>query len=341
MASVAPTAAAVPRTYADLRRSVEEVIGRGRQSIEVAWVRTYHETGRLISEHLLLNQVRADYGAKVIARLSDETRVSRRTLHECVQFYRCFPIVRPGAQLAWNQYRLLCQVADPKVRSELMTQIEKRDWNKADLEARVRAINAGIEATSEGTNGVAKKSTLRILKPRQGTPGLYRVVRRDGGLAGDVGFKLYLPLSSAEARGVAAGAIVRWGEDGFSAAKEASSAELFTYQATVRRVLDGDTLLMTIALPHYGMDEKLRLRGLDCPEMDTAEGRAAKRFVDVLLADAESVTITTSKVDKYDRYLADVHVRRSSGEEVFLNNALLENGHAVPMGAEEMTDWVP
>lgn len=69
----------------------------------------------------------------------------------------------------------------------------------------------------------------------------------------------------------------------------------------------------------------------------------------MLLVDAAEVTIATSKVDKYDRYLADVHIRRTKDEgqetsdlpEVFLNNALLENGHAVPMGAEEMTDRTP
>jgi endonuclease YncB( thermonuclease family) len=89
------------------------------------------------------------------------------------------------------------------------------------------------------------------------------------------------------------------------------------------------------------MDEKLRLRGLDCPEMDTPEGKAAKLFTEALLVDAVEVIITTSKVDKYDRYLADVHIRHTDGEVVFLNNVLLENGHAVPMGAEEMADWTP
>jgi hypothetical protein len=42
-----------------------------------------------------------------------------------------------------------------------------------------------------------------------------------------------------------------------------------------------------------------------------------------------------------NRCFADVHIRRADGEEVFLNNAILENGHAVPMGAEEMADWTP
>ena len=341
MAAAPSNARVVVRTYEDLRHRVEAVIVAGRQSIEDAWVRTYHETGRLIAAHLLLHEDRADYGAKVFARLSKETGISGRTLHECVQFHRCFPIVRPGAQLAWNQYRLLCQVADPASRTALAAEATKQAWTKNELESRVRALNAEPEFAPAGSNNAAVKTVIKLMKPRRGTPGLYRVVTRDGGLAVDVGFKLYLPLSPVHARGIAVGAIVRWDEGQFLVADEAQASDLFAYSATVRRAIDGDTLLVTIALPHYVMDEKLRLRGLDCPEMDTPEGKAAKRFVDTLLLDATEVTIATSKVDKYDRYLADVHITRPDGEIVFLNNALLKAVHAVPMGAEAMEEWVP
>lgn len=93
-------------------------------------------------------------------------------------------------------------------------------------------------------------------------------------------------------------------------------------------MLDGDTLAVSVALPHYQMGEKLRLRGFDCPEMDTPEGKAAKRFVDMQLLDAREVVLTTSKIDKYDRYLADVHATRPDGAAIYLNNELLKNAHA-------------
>lgn len=72
-----------------------------------------------------------------------------------------------------------------------------------------------------------------------------------------------------------------------------------------------------------------------------ADGRAAKRFVDGLMSVAEEITLVTSKVDKYDRYLADIYLRLKSGEEVFLNNALLENGHAVRMDDAKQDEWAP
>ncbi len=344
MAKKIPAAAVIPRTYAELLRAVQAVVVAGRQRIEDAWVRSFHDIGELIAEHLLLQQARADYGAKIFAQLAEATGISKRTLHECVQFYRCFPIVRPGAQLAWSQYRLLCQVVDPRQRAALYAEIQRDFATKADLESRVRALNAALEPAPGEAGGPAVKRAVKILKPRRGTPGLYRIVARDGGWAIDVGFKFYVPLERWPApppRGLKAGDIVTWADGELTPAKSATTPDLFTYLAKVRRAIDGDTLAVTLFLPPGQMDEKLRLRGLDCPEMDTPEGKAAKRFTEALLVDAVEMLIATSKVDKYDRYLADVHLRRADGEVIFLNNALLENGHAVPMGNEAMTDWTP
>jgi endonuclease YncB( thermonuclease family) len=73
--------------------------------------------------------------------------------------------------------------------------------------------------------------------------------------------------------------------------------------------------------------------------MDTPEGKAAKRFVETLVAQAVSITITTTKPDKYDRYLSDIFLQTDSGDEIFLNNALLENGHAVCKDSYTPSDW--
>ena len=52
------------------------------------------------------------------------------------------------------------------------------------------------------------------------------------------------------------------------------------------------------------------------------------------------MTINTTKPDKYDRYLADVFLTTEAGE-VYLNNALLDNGQAVRKDAWEFGDWEP
>lgn len=58
-----------------------------------------------------------------------------------------------------------------------------------------------------------------------------------------------------------------------------------------------------------------------------------------MLEEAKSVTITTTKPNKWDRYLSDIFLRHEDGEEFFLNNLLLENGHARRYDKVALEDW--
>lgn len=80
-------------------------------------------------------------------------------------------------------------------------------------------------------------------------------------------------------------------------------------------------------LEHRGT---LRLRGIDAPEMTSKAGEAARAFVLSHLREADTIIIYTSRSDKYDRYLADVFTTGEGGG-MFLNNLLLEHGHARQM----------
>jgi len=346
----ARTITPTPKTYAQLRDAVVAVVVTGRAAIDRAWVDTCHETGRLINEHVLLFCDRADYGARVYEKLAEDTQVSVRTLRECAQFHRYFPIRRNCAELGWSQCRLLCQVSDETARLRLLKQAVKHDWTVPELETRVRTINAGAPAPD--TPSPAPPGELLI--PRCGTPGLRRVVARADALGIDLGFKNYAALPAGKLKilskveGFKTGDIVRWDETGVRKIPDATPADLFTYRTTIRKVIDGDTLDVAIALaPGFTRDLKLRLRGLDCPEISTAAGRAAKAFVEKLIQPGDEVIICTTKPDKYDRYLADVFMGKfknsadsdlqlsifnaqlgANGTVVYLNNALLENGHA-------------
>ncbi|MBI4626915.1 MAG: thermonuclease family protein [Verrucomicrobia bacterium] len=64
---------------------------------------------------------------------------------------------------------------------------------------------------------------------------------------------------------------------------------------------------------------------------------------------ADELRVRTTKPDKYDRYLAVVFftvfgsssggARTAESEEIFLNNALLENGHARRTDVYAPGDW--
>ncbi|HWA86900.1 MAG TPA: DUF1016 N-terminal domain-containing protein [Opitutus sp.] len=347
-----------PKTYAQLRAAVVTVVVNGRREIDRAWLETYAETGRLINEHVLPFRDRAGYGARIYEKLAADTGISERTLRQCSQFYRFYPIRSARSELGWGHYRLLIQIDDGARRKTIETEAIRKHWTTRDLETRVRAFNAVALAPADP----APAQPAELLTPRRGTPGLHPIVDLGDGLAIDLGFKFYRRLDATSK--LRPDDIVQF--DPSASPKTASTAaskvaaatttDLFTYAATVRKIVDGDTLDIALAIaPGFEHQLKLRLRGLDCPEMSTAAGRAAKAFVDALIGVGDTVIVSTTKPDKYDRYLADVFVggnfsqlsandsqlkspsqlstlKSQPGADsiaVFLNNALLESGHAI------------
>jgi len=103
----------------------------------------------------------------------------------------------------------------------------------------------------------------------------------------------------------------------------------WTVPAVVQRVVDGDTLIVDLDLGWnlWHLGQRVRLAGVNCPELSTTEGRAAKTFVDVLLWPGVEVTIVSKGLDKYGRTLGQVVL--PSG--IPLADALLSAGHATAM----------
>lgn len=103
----------------------------------------------------------------------------------------------------------------------------------------------------------------------------------------------------------------------------------FTYSAIVSKVIDGDTLDVTIDLGFRIVTvQRLRLLRLDAPDMkDPDEERrskaiAAKELIERVVKD-KTVTIQTAKSDMFGRYLAEVYVV-SDGQQISLNQMLLD-----------------
>jgi len=102
--------------YTDLLHCVQQTMFVGQREIDEAWVRTYHETGRLIVSHILLDK-RADYGARVYRGLARDTGASERKPYECVPIYRSCPIFQPTSKLGWTRCQSLRQRARRQTRS--------------------------------------------------------------------------------------------------------------------------------------------------------------------------------------------------------------------------------
>jgi micrococcal nuclease len=106
----------------------------------------------------------------------------------------------------------------------------------------------------------------------------------------------------------------------------------YKYNAAVVRVVDGDTIDVSIDLGFKIFSvQRIRLKGVDTPEIygrTTPEekelGKAASEYVKELLPVGKQIVVETSKnkKGKYGRYLAVIWVDGQS-----LNQMLIESGH--------------
>ena len=117
---------------------------------------------------------------------------------------------------------------------------------------------------------------------------------------------------------------------------DAKVSDLFTFRGKIRRWADADTPIVLID-QGFGkwIIQRLRLNGIDAPEIDTLAGQRAKKWIENELKDAENLVIKTYKTDKWDRYLVDVFylpkekdLRRIAAEGLWLNGRMVEAGIA-------------
>lgn len=104
---------------------------------------------------------------------------------------------------------------------------------------------------------------------------------------------------------------------------------MYIYQATVDRVVDGDTLDLRIDLGFSVFTtQRVRLLGINAAEHNTDMGKKATAFVEAWVVEhGPTFTVRTHKdqKEKYGRYLALILSGASD-----LGEALLDAGLAVP-----------
>lgn len=119
---------------------------------------------------------------------------------------------------------------------------------------------------------------------------------------------------------------------------------MFEYYAKVLRVVDGDTLEVSIDVGfNVHVHECVRLLGINTPEISGAKakdpavktaGLASKAFVESWVASTKGEVILSSydakklKQEKYGRWLAEL---RSTTDGSVLNNLLVAQGLATEM----------
>jgi len=320
-------------SYEELRHAISQARSESRlrteQAVEEERVREAWQIGRLIDAHVLEHRERADYGQQVLLRLAQDLGMSDTELRYMLEFARAYPIYPHAGKLSWSDYRDLLAVNVPEAREVLGKRAARENWSRDRLRQEVKALKG---TGSSAAGGVPVPLEHISPEPQPGKPGTYRVIRAKvgpyaGTLALDLGFSSYVSLSSLHPKQSA----FEEGDLVLSSLKAVGSPEdLFSYEAYLSRVLDGDTLEAVVDLGFgFATTQVLRLRGIDAPELVTADGRAAKEALEKMLSQSSRVLIRSVKSDKYDRYLVDVYCLDGQGTAVYVNNRLLADGYAV------------
>jgi len=115
---------------------------------------------------------------------------------------------------------------------------------------------------------------------------------------------------------------------------------MYTYNAKLQRVVDGDTIDATIDL---GFDvfvkKRIRFAGINAPESRTrdleekAKGLAAKDRVKNILEENKDFTLHSEEVGKFGRVLGKIYLDKLDGKDcltqICLNEQLVKEKHAV------------
>ena len=109
---------------------------------------------------------------------------------------------------------------------------------------------------------------------------------------------------------------------------------MFEYNATVVRIVDGDTVDALIDLGFsVHVKNRIRLYGINTPESRTRDleekkrGLAAKeRLIQILKEHDNNITIKSHGVGKYGRCLGELFI---NGESQSINTQLIKEGHGV------------
>ena len=288
-------------SYNKLKAEVKKTLSSGRRAINQIKVRMYWLTGRAIAKHIRLNGGSAGYGQKVIQRLSEDIQTNETHLYSSLEFYRAYPKFPPVGKLSWTHHRLLLSVNDPAKRKRISLKAAKEKWSKRELESALKKVV---------TTKPKRKPRNRLI-PKKGKVGVFRIVAWEGGQAYDLGFSNYQVIRRLTKKQKAIQA-------------KLNPKDLYTYKATLERIVDADTLWVKVKLKgNFQTRQKLRLRGINAPELKTKPGIRAKAFLVKYLKNQTHVIINTSKSDKYDRYLADIFTAKT-----YLNQLLIDTHHA-------------
>lgn len=98
----------------------------------------------------------------------------------------------------------------------------------------------------------------------------------------------------------------------------------YKYIATANKVIDGDTINLTIDLGfRMTMTANCRLAEINAPEMNTDAGKQSKQFLESLIKPQTKYFIESTGLDKYGRPVVKIYIN-----DMVVNYHMVESGFA-------------
>ncbi len=310
-------------TYTQLVVDITELYGRASRAL----VEAYWRIGKRIVEQEQLGEANAVYGDHLLSRLSEDlsealgSGFSKRNLYNMRRFYLAHEEnLQHTAKLTWTQHVALLPVKNGTTRRRLERKIVNQKLSYEQIRHSVHELNQASRKSSEiRTTAVPSLACVRGPVHSFALVDKARATYPRGMVVVDCGFNIWRRVSREQMPSVG----------------EAS----YTYPARVESVIDGDTIWAVI---DCGFDtfvrEKLRFHKIDTPELGTAQGEKASRYVKRVLMSSPHIVVRTHLYDKYARYLADIFYlpgvtayERIASEGLHLNQELLDKGLAKAM----------
>ena len=269
-------------------------IGRIYENAQQVLVEAYWKIGRRVVEVEQGGAARAEYGDRLLARLSKDLSArygegfSLANLARIRSFYLTHRKLSAPRELAWTQYVELLPVDDARARKQL-------EHRAATEELTSRELRKLVRERGDAQKGAKGTKVLRLRRPSRLEFCTYRLAPPTGAdlprghILVDCGFDVYrsVPAKSPKLK--------------------LTKTLAYTYAATVERVVDGDTVWAFIDIG-FGtvVRKKLRLHGVNAPELSTTKGEEARDYISGFLPPGAVVVIRSYASDAFGRYLADI-----------------------------------
>ncbi len=327
------------------RQHLKELFNICRSS-RLTHVQTYWNIGHYIRRIEKSPHIPSGYGSSMIPLFSKDLvqqfgkGYSVTNLRKMRAFCQVYDHDKLSPQIDWSCYTLLLSVKDPGARKEFENKIIDESLSHRQLKQEISTWRL-LQAMEANENIPPFQ-----LKFNRGSLYTYTLVNNPllpsfkDRVTIDCGFNIHKTIKFEGIR-LKSNTIIQSFKDNeiyrLENASDILPHQLYTFTAFIERIIDADTLLAVIDCGfHTALRMRLRLKGIDAPEIDTEEGIKARAFVVRALKNSPVIGIKTYRADKYSRYLADIFYlpgemdpHKIITEGIFLNQQLLDNGMAI------------